>query len=178
MCSTFSLYDYSHHDYYPVISDQELMEKTKEREKAAMLELESINKQLLMKDEVVNEQLSTISRKDDQLAAQEMELVKAKEDITEVNQQKASLEVEKQLLESALVTLQEKLAATEGERSANEESLRSSLFASKLEAKQAAEKLKVMKKNHLQLLKDKTGEKRISMMKRASRDLVVMDMDR
>ena len=37
-------------------------------------------------------------------------------DIVEINQQKASLEVEKQLLESALVTLQDKLNAKTGEK--------------------------------------------------------------
>ena len=171
-----------------------------------------MSKELKVKTEVVNEQLSVISMKDDKIATQKLELEKVKEgmcsddinsrsmlwkshsiqlsysvyllklniyeEIAEINQQKASLEVEKQLLESALVTLQEKLNAKNGtksywrhivikclrllllilrldEKNAELDPLKSSLLASRLEAKQATENLKLIKESYLDASKMK-----------------------
>ena len=171
-----------------------------------------MSKELKVKTEVVNEQLSVISMKDDKIATQKLELEKVKEgmcsddinsrsmlwkshsiqlsysvyllklniyeEIAEINQQRASLEVEKQLLESALVTLQEKLNAKNGtksywrhivikclrllllilrldEKNAELDPLKSSLLASRLEAKQATENLKLIKESYLDASKMK-----------------------
>lgn len=97
------------------------------------------------------------------------ELEKARLSVTEVMKEKNMLEVQIQLLESAL-----KSSVAVGQAPVDE-SLKVSLFSSKLEAKQALESLKVMKRNHLQSLKEKTSEKKVSMVKNASREICILD---
>ena len=57
----------------------------------------------------------------------------------------------------------------------HEENLRANLVACRLENQQVQEQLKITKRNHVQLLKDKSEEKRNRMWKWASRDIAVMD---
>ena len=51
------------------------------------------------------------------------------------------------------------------ERDVELESLKASLVSSKIEAKQAAERFEVVKNSHLQLLKDKSLEKKINVVR-------------
>ena len=97
------------------------------------------------------------------------ELEQARSSIVEMTEEKNTLKVQIQLLESAL-----KVSMGQ-QQSAADENLKVSLFSSKLEAKQALENLKVLKKNHLENLIEKSSKKNVNMVKHASREIYMLD---
>ena len=72
------------------------------------------------------------------------------------------------------MALQEKLSA-EGAKTAGDENLRGSLVSFKLEVERVSERLKIMKKSQLQLLRDKSEENKFHVRKWAARDIAVLD---